>query len=210
MYLEKEKIIIKNDLEIDETKVKNDKSDLERYESVGDTAKNIVICVGLLISVVVAIYFFVIEGKFSVEVVLSLFNSTVVGFISSCIIGAAFCHFKTKDIEDEYTLNNRLERYDLLNQEIHNIAVLQKILSEKDTTVLLHDDYRTIEILGLGENGLEQNFTININNVYYKDTDSFSIIYKIEDDNSLYRDVRCFYVDLELPREYFARLTSKL
>lgn len=192
MYLEKEKIIIKNDLEIDEAKIKNDKSDLERYESVGDTARKIVICIGLLISVVVAIYFFVIEGKFSCEVIPSLFNFTVVGFISSCIIGAAFCHFKTKDIEDEYTLNNRLEKYNLINQEIHNIAVLQKMLSEKDTTVLLHDDCHTIEILGLDENGLEQNFTININNVYYKDTDSFSIIYKIEDDNSLYSDVRCF------------------
>lgn len=210
MYLEKEKIIIKNDLEIDEAKVKNDKSDLERYESVGDTARKIVICIGLLISVVVAIYFFVIEGKFSCEVIPSLFNSTVVGFLSGCIIGAAFCYFKTKDIEDEYILIKRLEKYNLINQEIHNIAVLQKMLSEKDTTVLLHDDYHTIEILGLDENGLEQNFTININNVYYKDTDSFSIIYKIEDDNSLYSDVRCFYVDLELPREYFARLIIKL
>ena len=204
VYLEKEKIVIKNGLKVDEAKSKKDRADLERYKSVYNIAKKIVICAGFVIGIVTTICSFIIEGKFCFEVIFSFIISTVAGFIIGEVIGAAFCHFKTKDIEDEYTLKGRLEEYDLLKQEINDIVALKKILLNKDTTVSLSNDCKIIEISGLDENGLERKFTININNVYYKDTDSFTIIYKMEDDNSIYRDIRCFYVDLELPRECYS------
>lgn len=219
MYLEKEKIVIENGLEVDEAKLKKDKADLEQYESVDDTTNKVVVCVGFTIGIVVgivaAVYSFVIEDKFSfgANIYIYFLFFTLAGFIISGIpieaIEAGFYHFKTKGLEDRYTLKKRLEEYALLNQEVNDIATLKKILLNKDTVVLLHDDYRIVEISGLDENGLERKFIVNINNVYYKDTDSFTIIYKMEDNDSTYRDIRCFHVDLELPREYYKRLRRK-
>ena len=69
MYLEKEKIVIKNSLKVDGTKLKKDKADLEQYESVDNTTKKVVVCVGFTIGIVAGIvatiYSFVIEDKFS-------------------------------------------------------------------------------------------------------------------------------------------------
>lgn len=186
---------------------KKDKADLEKYKSVYNIAEKIVICVGFVIGIITTIRSFIIEGKFCFEVIFSSIAGFIIGgIIIGGIIGVAFYYFKTKNIEDEYTLKGRLEEYALLKQEINYIVILKKILLNEDTTVLLSNDYRTIEISGLDEDVLEQKFTININNVYYKDTDNFTIIYKMEDDDSTYRDIRCFHVDLELPREYFAKL----
>lgn len=211
MYLEKEKIVIKNSLKIDEAKSKEDKANLEQYESVDDTTKKVVVCVGFAIGIVAgivaAIYTFVIGDKFGFGANNYFLFFTLAGFIISSIpIGAGFYHFKTKGLEDRYTLKNRLEEYALLSQEVNDIATLKKILLNKDTVVLLHDDYRIVEISGLDENRLERKFIVNINNVYYKNTDRFTIIYKMEDDDSTYRDIRCFHVDLELPREYCTKL----
>lgn len=206
MNIEKEKIVIENRLEVDEIQSKKDKADLEKYKSVYNVAGDIAICIGFAIGIVVAICFFIIEGKFCSEVIVSFLFSTVAGLIIGSIIGVAFWHFKTEDIEYQDTLKNRLEEYALLKQEVNDIAALKEILSNKDTVVLLYDDYHTIEVSGLDKNGLERKFTINISNVYYKDTDSFTIIYKMEDNDSIYRDIRCFHVDLELPREYFTKL----
>lgn len=205
MYLEKEKVVVENDLEVDEAKLKKDKADLEKYKSVYNIAENIAICIGFAIGIVAAICYFVIEG-FNFGVVFCLLTFTLAGFIIGSIIGVVFWYFKTENIEFQDTLKNRLEEYALLKQGINYIATLKKILLNEDTTVLLSNDYRTIEVSGLDDDGLEQKFTININNVYYKDTDNFTIIYKMEDDNSTYRDIRCFHVDLELPREYYAKL----
>lgn len=207
MNIEKEKIVIENNLKVSETTIKECKDNLERYESADKTSDKIVICLGLAIGVAVATYFFVLEGKFNFLVVFLFLFSTLVGFIiSDRTIRNAFYNFKTKDIEYPYILRKKLEEYDLLNREVNDIEALKEILSSKDTVVLLYDDYHTIEILGLDENGLERKIVININNVYYKDTDNFTMIYKMEDDDFAYRDVRCFYVDLELPREYFTKL----